>query len=176
MSRSKIRFLILSLLSSIFLILLDQYTKFFAVNNLKAPGGSDVVIADGIFRLHYLENRGAAFSILKDQQWFFIILTVVVCIFIVFMYCKIPLEKKFIPLIFCIVFLFSGAVGNLIDRVANGFVVDFLYFELIDFPVFNVADIYVTCSVFLMFILVMFKYKDADFEFLKGSKNEEKNE
>ena len=71
-------------------------------------------------------------------------------------------------------FLFAGAVGNLIDRIKDGFVVDFLYFELIDFPVFNVADIYVTCSVFVLFLLVMFKYKDADFEFLKSSKKDDK--
>ncbi len=176
MSRNKITFLLVSFIDSIILILLDQISKFLAVKNLLGPGGdgNDRILIDGVFRLHYLENRGAAFSLLKDQKWFFIILTTVVCIGIVIFLFRIPATSKYLPLSACLVFLFSGAVGNLIDRVFNGYVIDFLYFELIDFPVFNVADIYVTCSVFVLFILILFKYKDNDFDFLKRKKaNEE---
>ena len=61
----------------------------------------------------------------------------------------------------------AGGIGNLIDRVRLNYVVDFIYFSLIDFPVFNVADIYVTVSMFLLLILVLFYYKDEDFQFLK---------
>ena len=177
MSLNKIRLLVLSLLGSIVLILLDQYTKSFAVNRLKdtGAGGQDIVISDGVLRLHYLENRGAAFSILIDQQWFFIILTVAVCLGIIIYYCRIPLESKFAPLMMCLVFLFSGAIGNLIDRISRRYVVDFIYFELIDFPVFNVADIYVTCSVVLLFILVVFKYKDEDLAPIMGFKTKAKD-
>ena len=174
MSPNKIRSLIISFLCCVFLVFLDQFTKFFAVSRLKYPDGSDIVIADKVFRLHYLENTGAAFSIMDGKQWFFIILTVFVCAILLYFYCRIPAGSKFLPIQACLVFLFSGAVGNLIDRIKDGFVVDFLYFELIDFPVFNVADIYVTCSVFVLFLLVMFKYKDADFEFLKISKKDDK--
>jgi signal peptidase II len=67
------------------------------------------------------------------------------------------------------VFLISGALGNIIDRVVNGYVVDMFDFCLINFPVFNVADIYVTCSVILLFFIVIFKYKDGDFDILKKS-------
>lgn len=61
----------------------------------------------------------------------------------------------------------AGGLGNLIDRVRLNYVVDFIYFSLIDFPVFNVADIYVTTSMILLFIAVLFYYKDEDFQFLK---------
>ena len=61
----------------------------------------------------------------------------------------------------------AGAVGNMIDRVSQGYVVDFLYFKLINFPVFNVADIYVTVSVVCFAVLILFYYKEDDFSFLK---------
>ena len=70
--------------------------------------------------------------------------------------------------------LFSGALGNFIDRLVHKYVVDFIYFSIIDFPVFNVADIYVTLSVITFVVLLLFKYKDNDFDFLKRKKaNEE---
>ena len=72
--------------------------------------------------------------------------------------------------------LMAGAVGNLIDRVVNGSVVDFICFEFIDFPIFNVADCYVTVSVALLIILILFVYKEDDFEFLRLSKKGDNNE
>ncbi len=65
-----------------------------------------------------------------------------------------------------LVFIASGAIGNLIDRIRNDYVVDFLYFSLIDFPIFNVADIYVTLSSVFLVILLLFVYKETDLEFL----------
>ena len=62
--------------------------------------------------------------------------------------------------------MFGGAAGNFIDRLFRGYVVDFIYFSLIDFPVFNIADIYVVCGGIVLVLLVVFKYKDEDFEFL----------
>ena len=79
-----------------------------------------------------------------------------------------PNDKKYLPLFFCVVLLASGAVGNVIDRVLRGFVVDFLYFELIDFPIFNVADCYVVVSAALLILLTGFFYKDEDLEFLSS--------
>ena len=61
----------------------------------------------------------------------------------------------------------AGAFGSLIDRVARGYVVDFFYFKLIDFPIFNVADIYVTVTMVLLIGLILFYYKEEDFEFLR---------
>lgn len=70
------------------------------------------------------------------------------------------------PLILIAFFMLAGALGNFIDRVFRGFVVDFIYISLIDFPVFNLADIYVVCSGILLVLAVCLKYKDEDFDFL----------
>ena len=66
----------------------------------------------------------------------------------------------------------AGAVGNTIDRVYFGYVTDFIYFKLIDFPTFNVADIWITCATFILLFLILFKYKEDDFDFLKSNKVE----
>ncbi len=86
-----------------------------------------------------------------------------------------PREKKFVVLDYIIIFLIAGAIGNYIDRMGNNYVVDFLYFSLINFPVFNVADIYVTISVILLLILVLFYYKDEDLEEIKKGLLPKKN-
>ena len=78
-----------------------------------------------------------------------------------------PQNKKYTALNYIIVFLIAGAIGNYIDRIAKNYVVDFIYFSLINFPVFNVADCYVTVSVILLFILILFYYKDDDLEEIK---------
>ena len=75
---------------------------------------------------------------------------------------KLPSGNRYLPLYISMVLLLSGAVGNLIDRAVRGFVVDFFYFSLIDFPIFNVADIYVTCGAALFFIVFIFVYKEED--------------
>ena len=72
----------------------------------------------------------------------------------------------YIKLHVALVFITSGAIGNLIDRVRLDYVVDFIYFSLINFPIFNVADIYVTLSTIYLVILLLFVYKESDLEFL----------
>ena len=84
---------------------------------------------------------------------------------------KLPRNRHFVFLEALLVLIASGAVGNMIDRVQFNYVVDFFYFKLIDFPIFNVADIYVSVSCVLLAILVIFFYKDEDFDFL-GKKKE----
>ena len=143
----------------IMLIIVDQLTKYIVRVNL-ADG--DLNIIPGVLQLHLLFNTGAAFSILTGKTLFFYILTpIVACVIIVFLL-KLPLEKKYQPMAFCLATLVAGAFGNYIDRLAFGKVTDFIYFSLINFPVFNVADIYVTLSVIFMLILILFKYKDED--------------
>ena len=155
----------------IFLIVIDQITKYFAVLNLK--GVSSWVLWDGVFELHYLENRGAAFGILQDQKMIFILIAVVVLAVIFYVLFKAPYQKMYSKLHISLILIAAGAIGNLIDRVRLGYVVDFFYFSLINFPVFNVADIYVTVSSFYLVILLLFVYKESDFEFLafKTKKN-----
>ena len=118
---------------SILLILLDQWTKYLAVSHLK--GQPPLVLIEGVFELLYSENRGAAFSILQGKQGFLFLITLAVLIFVGYALVKMPANRRYLPLTVCLNLLFAGAVGNMIDRVTNGFVVDFLYVSLIDFPV-----------------------------------------
>ena len=86
----------------------------------------------------------------------------------------VPSDKKYLPLRIVLIAISAGAAGNLVDRVMLHYVRDFIYFSLIDFPVFNVADIYVTCSVFVLVYLILFYYKEEDLNFFSskgGSSN-----
>ncbi len=142
-------------------ILLDQFTKYLAAVYLKDQ--SPFILLDGIFELTYLENRGAAFGMMQGRQFFFLIMTIFLLGFLFFCYRRIAGQRHYFPIELCIIFVVAGAIGNMIDRIRLGYVVDFFYFSLIDFPVFNVADIYVTVAAFLGFILLMFYYKEEDF-------------
>lgn len=143
-------------------VILDQVTKLLAVSHLK--GQDPYVLIPGVFQLHYLENRGAAFGIFQNQQIFFIISAVVIFAFVLYFYRRIPHKRKFVPLQVCAILVCAGAIGNMIDRLRLGYVIDFFYFELIDFPIFNVADIYVTVTAVLLVILILFYYKEEDLD------------
>lgn len=153
-----------AVVSIVILVAFDQLTKWLAVKYL-LPGGP-ISIIDGVFELRYLENRGAAFGIFQNRQWMFILMTLIVVAAVIWLYIKMPETKRMLPLRIISVAVISGAIGNLIDRILNSYVVDFLYFQLIDFPIFNVADIYVTVSAVIFIILFIFYYKDDDFKFL----------
>lgn len=157
---------VLSLVGFCILVILDQITKFMAVHHLE--GSDPLVIMDGVFELRYLENRGAAFGMMQNMQPFFIAATVAICILIVILYRRIPFTKRYYPLRICAVFLCGGAFGNLIDRVRLNYVIDFLYFRLINFPIFNLADSYVVCACIFFLIVVFFYYRrEDDFKFLE---------
>lgn len=157
----KIKLYIASILSVIIGILIDQYTKFLAVTHLKdAP----IPIIDGIFELHYLENRGAAFGMLQNKQWFFLIVGTILLCAVTFLYIRMPASKRLLPLRICIILITAGAIGNMMDRIRLNYVIDFLYFKLINFPIFNVADIYVTVSTFVVIFLVLFYYKEEEID------------
>lgn len=143
----------------------DQWTKFLAVENLK--GKADIPLIPNVLYLQYLENRGAAFGIFQDQKIFLILLTSFILIGVCYVLWKIPSDKKYIYLKMLCFLITAGGIGNLIDRVRLDYVIDFIYFAPIDFPVFNVADIYVSVGMIFLFIVVLFYYKDEDFEFLK---------
>lgn len=149
------------------LLLIDQLTKLWAVKILK-PIGS-IKIIHNVLEIYYVENRGAAFGIMQNKQWFFLVITLAVLVGLLWISGKIPEEKHFIPLKVCLYFVGAGAIGNMIDRVFRKYVVDFIYFSLINFPVFNVADIYVTLSAVFLAILLLFKYKEEDLNVLVNS-------
>ena len=160
---------LVGLIFSFFLIFIDQITKILAIQQLKDDNA--FVLIDGVFELRYLENRGAAFGILQGKKIFVILFTLIALCLIAYIYLKrIPAERKFRFLdVICILF-FSGAIGNFIDRIMRNYVVDFFYFKLIDFPIFNVADVYVTVAAFAMILLGLFYYKEEDYNKLFPSK------
>lgn len=147
---------------------LDQWTKRLAYGSLRSNG--PVVIWDGVFELLYSENRGAAFGILQGKHGFFILVSVAVVLVAILFLAKMPFGNRYLPLFFCVTLLVSGAVGNFIDRITRGFVVDFFYFSLIDFPIFNVADCYVVVSTALLILLTGFYYKEEELQFLSFKK------
>lgn len=167
--QKKLKGNLLALVSCLILIAFDQYTKHLALTFLKEKPA--IPIITDIFELFYVENRGAAFGMLQNKQGFFLVITVVVLLGILWFFYNIPSKKRYIPLRVVLVLLTSGAIGNLIDRAVRNYVVDFFYFKLIDFPVFNVADIYVVVSVFCLAFLILFYYKEEEFEeMIKGKK------
>ena len=143
------------------LILIDQLSKVWALSALRGTEG--IAVIPNVFELSY---RGAAFGILQDHQIFFVLITVAAAVILTWIYRRIPQTKKYIPLRISYALIMAGAFGNLIDRVFRGYVVDFFYFKWIDFPVFNVADIYVTVTMILLLILILFFYKEEDLDFL----------
>lgn len=152
----------------------DQWTKYLVTARLK--GNSPFIIWDGVFEFYYSENRGAAFGLFQGRQGFFFLIAAIVIAGVFYVLYKMPAERKYLPLTGCLFLLVSGAAGNMIDRISQGYVVDFLYFKLIDFPIFNVADCYVVVSTILLIILFFFVYSDSDLEFLSAKKQAEKGE
>ena len=101
---------------------------------------------------------------------FFYVLTIAMIGVFVWVFLRIPKIKRFVYVDMILIFMMAGAIGNLLDRMIQQFVVDFLYFKLINFPIFNVADIYVTCSAIVLLVLGVFYYKDEDFEMVFPTK------
>jgi signal peptidase II len=164
-SKQRVIYNVVGLASLILLIVLDQWTKVLAVNKLmdKEP----FIIMNKVFQLRYLENRGAAFGILQNQKGFFLIAGIIILALIAYVYNKMPVDNKYILLRILAILMAAGAIGNMIDRIINNYVVDFLYFELINFPIFNVADCYVTIAATLLIISILFIYKEEDFKFIE---------
>ncbi len=148
------------------LIAVDRFTKKFAITSLREK---DIEIIPNVLSFHYLENRGAAWGILQNAFWLFLIITIIVVGIMIFLYARIPFKKHYLYLRFTIILLTAGAIGNFIDRAFWHYVVDFIYFKWIDFPVFNVADIYVCVSAFLLMHCLLFVYKDEEMIWKKNS-------
>lgn len=148
----------LAFISVLIMIVLDQIVKYWTVSALK-PVGS-IPIWENVFHLTYVENRGAAFSILQGQKLFFVAVTIFVLILIF-----IAFRKNWIGHFtgkWALLMVAGGAIGNVIDRIFRGFVVDMFDFCLINYPVFNVADIFVVCGGILLIYYVMFKHPDPE--------------
>ena len=132
-------------LLTIFAIILDQWTKHLAVTKLQ--GKTPFILINKVFQLCYLENRGAAFGVLQNQRIFFLICALVILIFAIWIYGKLPNAQRYLPLRICIIGICAGAIGNMIDRIYLGYV-----------------DIYVTVSTIVLVILILFYYQEDEFE------------
>ena len=125
----------------------DQFTKYLTVANI--PLGGELPFLPGVLQLTYVRNTGAAFSSFEGQQWLFALIFVIFTGLILFEYFKksagfLPFER------WCIAAIYGGGLGNMVDRVRMGYVVDMLETTFMEFPVFNVADCFITCGCVLM--------------------------
>ncbi len=164
MSLKKKFFLFLDLLMIAGLIALDQYTKQWAKVYLKDKPAYNLI--NGILELNYLENQGAAFGMLPNQKVFFIFVAFVILFVVGYVLLKVPDQKKYTILHFLFSLIVAGSIGNMIDRVRYDYVVDFIYFVRINFPIFNVADIYATVSAIVLLFLLLFAYRERDLYFI----------
>ena len=146
-NKSDKQFYIISAITVIILVILDQITKWQALTKLKPI--KNTVVIKGFLDFTFVENRGAAFGILSGKRVFFILLTVVVAAGIIYSFYKLPKTREYNWLKCGLVLVLSGAIGNVIDRAVRGYVVDFLEVTFIKWPVFNLADIYVVIGAWL---------------------------
>ena len=149
---------IMSLLAVCVMVLVDQVVKYWAVTML-APMGS-IPLIPGVLQLTYVENRGAAFSILENQIWLFVLLAIVILCGIVYVLYTGRIQHSLGKL--SLLVISAGAIGNVIDRVLHHYVIDMIEVCFIRFPVFNIADIYVTIGVALFAVYYLFLHKDAE--------------
>lgn len=161
--------LVILLLVTSLLVIIDQIAKIIVQKQLMGQGA--VIIIPKVLQLNYLENRGAAFGILQDSRTFFLIITIIVAGVALFIAWKLLVDSKFNLLVLNLTIFLAGAFGNFIDRLVHHYVIDFFELKFVDFPVFNVADIYVTLSFVFFLILLFVVYKEDDFNGLLKKTN-----
>ena len=150
-----------ALLMSAVLVGIDQILKALAIEYLK-PIGSQPIISD-IFHLTYVENRGAAFGMMAGQKWLLVWATAIVILAAIAVVMAGKIKNTMV--LFAVATIIGGGVGNLIDRVYRGFVVDYVHLKVINFAVFNFADICVTVGTAILLIYLLFyelRHKNKD--------------
>lgn len=142
-----------------FLVLLDQIVKIIIAANLK--GRDPLVLIPNVFEFYYYENPFAAFNFGKQFSSVFLtlvlILTVCFCAFLIIVSFHISNAKKYWFIRLVVILFLAGAIGNFIDRVIHHYVIDFFYFVLINFPIFNIADIYVVSGAIVFVVTALFR-------------------
>ena len=145
---------IVFLIFAIAIVVADQRTKLWGVAQI--PLYSQVEALDGLFHLTYVRNFGAAFSSFQGMRWVFVVLFVLLTAALLYEYFKKPMPFNTFER-WCLAAIWGGGLGNVIDRVRLGYVVDMIEVEFITFPVFNVADCFITCGcIALMVSLILF--------------------
>ena len=150
------QFLVMALFSAA-IAAADQITKYITVANIPLYGA--VPFIPGVVRFTYVRNTGAAFSSFQGQQWLFALVFAVFTVLVLWEYFKSPMPFTKLDR-WCIAAIYGGALGNMIDRVRLGYVVDMIEAEFMTFPIFNVGDIFITCGCFAMLFSLFFINKE----------------
>ena len=150
--RSRLRLLFYGLFVALILVA-DQITKLLVLN--KIPLFGQVKAIPGLFHLTYVQNTGAAFSSFQGMRWMFVGIFLVLTAVLLFEYFKKPMPFATFDR-FCLAAIYGGALGNVIDRVRLGYVVDMICVDFMDFPVFNVSDCFITCGSVLLLVHLFF--------------------
>ncbi len=163
-SYSKSKWIVVFVIMTVLAIALDQATKYLAITYLQ--GKPAISLIEGVLEFQFYSNTGIAWSLLEGQIVFILFTGLIFLAVVLFCIIKLPEQKKFHCLYFLCGILTGGALGNMIDRIRLGYVVDFISFTLIDFPIFNVADMFIVVSVFVLGFIFLFVYKEEDLSFL----------
>lgn len=148
---------ILMLLFVALAVAADQITKLWVLQAI--PLHTQVDAIPGLFHLTYVQNTGAAFSSFQGQRWLFALIFVVFTVAVVWEFSKRRLPFSTFDR-WCIAAIFAGGLGNMIDRIRLGYVVDMICVDFIEFPVFNVADCFITCGCIALMVSLIFFNKE----------------
>ena len=146
----------------------DRIAKYFS---MKYCEKRNYVLIDNYLEITYLQNYGGAFGILRNQRFFFIFISALFITLIIFFLLALPNDKKFKGFNICLSFIIAGMTGNMLDRIIYGYVVDIIYISKINFPVFNLSDIWISIGVLFTIVIVLFRLKEKDFEFMNFKQN-----
>lgn len=149
----------LYLILTTILVIIDQITKYLTVENIALHEVVEVI--PNILSFTYIQNSGAAFSILEGQMLFFYIITVFVIVFLLYYMYTEARDNKILGVLLSIVL--AGAIGNFIDRLLYQYVIDMIQLEFVDFAIFNVADSYLSVGVFLLLIYTIFEERILEY-------------
>lgn len=144
-------------LATCLIVAADQLTKYLTVAHIPFEGSVPAI--DGVFHYTYVHNYGAAFSSFSGARWLFVAIFAVLAVAIVWEFSKKRMPFSTLER-WCIVCVFAGGLGNVIDRVRLGYVIDMIAVDFMDFAVFNVADCFITCGCILLMVSLLFFNKN----------------
>ena len=160
---------ITDLILFVVLIAVDRASKLWAVRTLQDR--ASIPIIRNVIEFHYLPNgnTGAAFGILAGHRILFLAIAAIVVAVIAYLVVNMPQDGKYRMIEILLVFIAAGGAGNMIDRFIQDYVIDFIYISCINFPIFNVADMYVSICTVLLAIIILFRLKEDDYATLEAA-------
>lgn len=169
MNNSKIKRILICILSVAVLVTIDQLTKMWAC--IRLENQPSIPIIGTALEFCYLPNgnTGAAFGMLEGHQMLFLVIAIIISVVLLFIIYNMPSDKKYRILTILLTCIIAGGIGNMIDRFRLNYVIDFIYIRIINFPIFNVADMYVSVATTLLVILFLFYYKENDINLIEAN-------